>query len=202
MRSPKGCEVPARGLELRFALARLARQHRVAFTPCILPLNDPAPGGMVLEGYASASDVDRERMQFRAYAFGYPLLFRRGLPPLYHRHDETRPVGHVDPLEYDDQGQLRVRATVTHELARRCGAFSIGAKILAYEIRDAARPSFHAVITSATVEEVSLTDRPANLNALVQRRYPVSAAAEIYGLLGARVQCLARLVEQMQEARP
>ena len=41
---------------------------------------------------------------------------------------------------------------MTHELARRCGAFSIGAKILAYEIRDADRPSFHAlVITSAEV---------------------------------------------------
>jgi hypothetical protein len=74
--------------------------------------------------------------------------------------------------------------------------------VLDYEIREADTPGFHAVVTSAEVCEVSLTDRLANPAALVQRRYPVSSAAEIYGLLGARVQCLAKLVEQMQEARP
>jgi hypothetical protein len=115
MRSPRQCAVHARELELRFALARLARQHQVTFESCVLPLSDPVPGAMVLEGLAATVDVDRERMQFRPYAFGYPLLFRRGLPPLYHRHDETQRVGHIDSLEYDDTGQLRIRATVTHE---------------------------------------------------------------------------------------
>ena len=129
-------------------------------------------------------------------------MFRGGYPKLLFRHDETQSAGQVDSLEYDDHGRLKVRATVTHELARRCGAFSIGA-ILAYEIHDADRPSFHAVITSAEVCEVLITDRPANPHALVQRRYPASAAVTFYELMGQRVARLGKLVELMQaEARP
>lgn len=66
---------------------------------------------MALEAYASTTDFDLDRVKMRGWAFGYPLLSRRELPPLYFKHDTSRPVGRIEELAYDDFGNLIIRAT-------------------------------------------------------------------------------------------
>jgi len=87
----------------------------------VIPLADPTPHDMDVEGYASTTDLDRVKM--RGWAFGYPLLSWRELPPLYFKHDTSRPIGRTEELAYDDFGNLIIRAIVTHPTARRCGAY-------------------------------------------------------------------------------
>ncbi len=89
--------VHGRGLELRLALHRLARRHGIQPpVPVTLPLAAPCPHPMVVEGFATTADIDLGRMKFRPTAFGWPLLFRHGFPPLLYRHDETQPAGQID----------------------------------------------------------------------------------------------------------
>lgn len=179
-------------LRMRLELAELTRKHGLsAVAARHLPLAPVSDRPQVLEGLASTVDVDADRMRFRAYAFPLSVVSR---PPLLFRHDPTQPAGSVDDLHYDDHGQLVVRTTVVHPIARRCNAFSVCATIRAYELRDVDGPSFHALVTSAEVVEISMTDRPANPQALVARRYPTSAAAEFYSLIAQRVACLQQLV--------
>ena len=71
------------------------------------------------------ADIDLQRTKFRPHA-----LWWHSLPPLYLAHDETTPVGTVDSLEYDQRGRLHVTATVTHDAAKRCNGFSVGARVL------------------------------------------------------------------------
>ena len=123
------------------------------------------------------------RMKFRAYAFGWPLLFRGGFPKLLYKHEETR---RIDKLEYDNQGQLRVRATVTHEQARRCGAFSIGAKVLTYELRNTdsaprSSPSSSTVKASCAPRSRSWTMRSSSISSCRHQRtgdHPASTLSQ------------------------
>lgn len=85
------------------------------------------------------------------------------------RHDESQPAGIITNLGYDKSGHLRICAH-TDVMARRCNAFSVGARILEYSIVDADNANFHALISSAEICEISLTDRPANPQALVRSR--------------------------------
>jgi phage head maturation protease len=121
---------------------------------------------------ASTTNLDLSRQKFRAYAFNNPCLLIRdyAVPKLLFKHDESQIAGVINSLSYDNRGNLRIRAEVTHPLAARCNAFSIGARILEYEIVDGDNENFHALISNAEVTEVSLTDRPANPHAVVQSR--------------------------------
>ncbi len=65
--------------------------------------------------------------------------------------------------------------------AKRCGAFSIRAKILAYKLRETETKNFHAVVSDAEIVEISLTNQPANPASLVRHR---SRAAPIDAYLG------------------
>ena len=67
-------------LAMRLKLKHLGVQHRVASQGEKLPLFDPTSHDMVLEGYCATDDLDHDRTKLRKYAFGYPLLFRQGLP--------------------------------------------------------------------------------------------------------------------------
>jgi hypothetical protein len=95
--------------------------------------------------------------------------------PLLYKHRADQVVGRIDALEYDDAGQLLIRAHVTHELARRCNAFSVCATVREYEIVNPERPDFYGLIKQATLDEISLTDVPANPQAWVRQRYDVCA---------------------------
>jgi hypothetical protein len=165
-------------MQMRFRLARLAEQHGV--TPALPPLLSLAPQSdrpVIVEGIAAhAGSIDSDRQRFRPYS----LALRRPLPPLLFRHDPKQVAGTVDELSHDSDGNLRIRATVDHEMAKRCPAFSVAAKITAYELRDEHTPNFHALITAAEITEISLTPAPANSNALVLHRYPQFAGVAFH----------------------
>ena len=113
----------------------------------VYPLLPATDRPQILQGYAATTDVDRQRMKFQPYCFGYPLLSWKALPPLHARHDESKTVGSVDALTYDDKGNLTCRCTVVDPHARRLPAFSVGARVLDYELRDVDTPHYYALIT-------------------------------------------------------
>lgn len=200
-------------LRMRVELARLANRHRAlspektgivqagsSFLSSHHSVSDivfPSPCHVpaILDGYASTPDIDLERVKFRPYCLGWRPW---RLPPLYYRHDTSRVVGEISELYYDN-GQLRVRATVTDDNAARCGAFSIAATITDYELRDEDSPNFYAVVRSAWLDEISLTDVPCNPQALVIRRYSVPPSILFYTLMTARVQRLQQLTALIQQ---
>jgi Caudovirus prohead serine protease len=179
--------------------------------PVAVPLAGPTDGPMVLSGFASTTDVDLTRMRFAPRAF--PLA---GEPvPLLWKHNPHEIAGTVDSLSYDAHGNLKVVATVDHPLVRRAGAFSVGARVLDYEIRDAGTPDFHALVTRAEITEISCTDIPANLAAPVQCRYKdpfenyrktLDERTHLYVCafenMIAQVQMIAKIVAGWASARP
>jgi HK97 family phage prohead protease len=188
-------------MAMRVALAKLAVHHGIAPKPCIIPLSDPVDYPVVVEGYASTVDIDLDRTRFRAYAFCNPFLLLKGydLPPLLYKHDPEQVAGKIESLGYDDRGNLRIRATVDHPLARRCGAFSIRGKVLAYELRDTECRNFHALVTSAELIEISLTDTPANVNARVQHRYRAAPVAPLLNTMAETNALLIKGVGYLQQ---
>lgn len=191
-------------MRMRMQLARLAQQHRLAPQAVMIPLSAPVDGPQILEGYASTIDVDLERTKFRPFAFCNPSLLLKGYkqPPLLYRHDESQPAGEIQSLAYDDRGNLKIRAHVTHAQAKRCDAFSIRAHINAFELHDTDSPNFFGLVTSAEIIEISLTDTPANPRALVQHRYRPSPAVECYDIAKRGVVCISRIIELMAKAPP
>lgn len=175
--------VTAKALEMQIQLKQLMRQHGITPKPVFVPLAPPQSGddgAIDITGYASTTDIDLSRQKFRAYAFNHPCLLLRNYrrPPLLYRHNENQIAGTVANLSYDSQGNLKICAEVRHAQAARCNAFSIGARVLEYEIRDADNANFHAEIIKAEIIEVSLTDAPANPQTLVRSRHraaPVGA---------------------------
>ena len=87
------------------------------------------------------------------------------------KHDESKVVGEITSLKFDDRGRLRIVADVTDDRAKCFGAFSVGVKVSSFEIVNPDSKDFHGLITRAEITEVSLTDVPANQYALVQSRY-------------------------------
>jgi hypothetical protein len=186
-------------LAMRVQIKRLCVQHRVHSEPCTIPLSDPTNHPMILEGYASTDDLDLDRTKMRPYCFGYPLPKSCRAVPLLYKHDPKQVAGKIDDLEYDELGNLQVWCTVTHELAKRCGAFSIRATVNEYEIINGDSPDFYAIIKSATLTEISLTDNPSNPYALVHDRYRVSPAVQVLDLLAEKMKRLQRMTVLIKE---
>jgi hypothetical protein len=136
------------------------------------------------------------RHRFRAFAFPLPPDVRS--IPLLYKHRAEVVAGTVDHLEYSHDGSLFIRATVTHELARRCQAFSVGASILDYEIVNPDSTDFYGLIKAARIDEVSCTDVPANPHALVTRRMDASARARLCEQAQQHVKLFGRLVGELQ----
>ena len=191
--------VNARALEMRLAIKRLMVKHRVVPEPAPIPLTMPTQYPMLMEGYASTVDLDLDRTKLRRYAFGYPLPRHCKDVPLYYKHDPAQVAGTIQDLEYDAEGNLLIRAEVDHPLARRAGAFSIAACVLDYEMRDTDGPDFFAIINSAELTEISLTDTPSNPNALVMDRHRASPAVQCLRLMTERVTKLQKLTEFIKE---
>ena len=66
-------------------------------------------------------------------------------------------------------------------------------------MRRAALSDFFALVTCCTVDEVSITDRPCNPQALVRHRYPPSAHDGLYDAIGEKVRLLVQLTNTMKE---
>jgi len=99
-------------MQMRFRLTRLADHHGVTpALPSLLSLAPPSDRPLIVEGIAAhAGSIDSDRQMFRRYSLALP----RSLPPLLYRHDPKQVAGHVDELTHDGEGNLRIRATVTH----------------------------------------------------------------------------------------
>jgi phage head maturation protease len=186
-------------LAMRLQLRRLMQRHRVQNEFCKIPLSEPTDHPMILEGYASTDDLDLDRVKMRPYAFGFPMRRQTRDVPLLYKHDPNQVAGKISDLEYDDFGSLCVWCTVTHPEAKRCGAFSIAATVIDYEIINGDTPDFYAIIKSAGLNEISLTDTPSNPFALVMDRYRVSPAVQTLELLTAKMKCLQQMVALIQK---
>jgi hypothetical protein len=177
-------------LELRLRLRRLMAEHRVVHEPCSLPMTAPTLCPQILEGLAMTSDIDADRCRFRPFAFG----MLRGRVPLLFKHDPNQVAGQIESWGYDPRGNLRVCARVDHPLARRCGGFSVGGRVISYKMHNVDCENFFAEVDDAELSEISLTDRPSNRNALVTRRYPASSLPKFFDLQIARLECLKQML--------
>ena len=84
------------------------------------------------------------------------------------------PAGLIRFLGYKDGGQLWVECETNHSEAKVCGAFSVSAQVLEYEMMDVDSPDFYAVITKARLREISITSTPAMVRHIERGvlRYP------------------------------
>ena len=81
------------------------------------------------------------------------------------------------------------------------GAFSIRAVVNDYKIVNPDYPHFHALITSATLTEISVTDCPSNPQAFVMFKLAVSPQVKTYELLAAKMKLLQKMAALIKEAR-
>ncbi|UQD70493.1 hypothetical protein JEY40_31720 [Bradyrhizobium japonicum] len=159
---------------------------------------------MTLSGLASTVDVDLTRQKFRGWAFDNLCLLLKGYPrpPLLFKHRPDQVAGIIRHLGYDDRGQLQISADVDHPLARRCNAFSVCATVLQYEIRNADCADYFALIAKAHIDEISLVNQPANLNAIVRSRHSIAPVAPFLKTLGEQADLsikAVRLIERKLE---
>ena len=66
----------------------------------------------------------------------------------------SRDVGTINSLDYDKDGALTIRGTVTDPIARRCNAFSVGATVRDFELVNASTSEFYALIKHASLDEI------------------------------------------------
>ena len=154
--------VTGNAMRMKLELAALMQKHGYAVEPHFIKSTAPVDYPLDVSGLASTTDIDLGRQKFRGWAFDNLCLALKGypLPKLLYKHDDDQIAGRITSLGYDDKGRLRISAEVTHPLAKLCSAFSVGAKLNTYEIKDADNTNFHALITSAEITEISLTDCP------------------------------------------
>lgn len=163
-------------MRMKIELAALVAKHgltRRAFTPA--PLRPPSEQHFSLQGYASPATVDRDHMKFAPRCWEQ---FKPGIPLLY-RHQQNHQAGEILELDARNDG-LFVRAWVTDSEAKCCGYFSIAASVHDYKLIDDG-PRTHALITSATLDEVSLVLDPTHDLALAE---PTPPPVEFFVLAG------------------
>jgi hypothetical protein len=170
--------VTGTAMRMKIELAAAVRELGLVpspFTP--IPQGPVVDHNITLEGYAAPATVDREFMKFAATCW---TPFKPDIPVLY-RHQSDQPAGRIDLVRVDEKG-LYVRARVSHAEAKRCPYFSVAATVHAYRIVQANdRERVHGLITSATLDEVSLVpSSPGNPDALAQR---APAVAESYDIV-------------------
>jgi phage head maturation protease len=178
-------------LAMQTALQRLFIRDGLTPKSFVAGLVDDPGAPVILSGLASTGDQDGEHCRFASRAFGDVSLAR---VPLLYDHDPDQVAGTVDDLHYDSDGRLVATVTAGHPLARRCSAFSIGARIRSYVIHDNGPGKFFAEITKAELTDLSLVPRPVNPQARVLSRRPPCPQAMFWELTRQRVACLQKLV--------
>ena len=181
-------------LVMNYKLKRLALEHNLTIPePPPIPLAPRPSAPVILEGFATtAGDIDLARTRLAPQAFG---ILPKSVPLLFH-HDDDRIAGEILSLDYTPNGSVWVKCRVDNLEAARCGGFSIAAEIQEFHIIDG--DDFHAIVTKAELMEVSLTDRPCNVEAVVKERY-TQPHLDFYDLMGKKVQLLQQLVVKMKE---
>lgn len=180
-------------LRMQLELKRHARKHQIVPAPCAqtAPL-PPVEGDLFVEGYAAPATIDSELTRFAPECW---MPFKQNVPLLY-RH--RRPAGEVLEVRRTDDG-LYVRALVHDDEAKRCTHFSVAATVHGYQLRDVDNSErFHALVTCATLDEITLTNAPANPAAMVRHRYRQSAAVEFYDIVKRGIICAQGVVAALR----
>jgi len=98
-------------LSMEARIRQLQVRHRVHLPePPPLPLAEPVDYPIIAEGLASTFDFDMARCQIKPFALSRS---RDPLPPLLYRHDPQKIAGHIEALEFDDRGRLRIKPMST-----------------------------------------------------------------------------------------
>lgn len=161
------------------------------------PLADDIGNPTIIDGIASTGDRDLEHCRFAPRAFGDLSSVR--IPLLY---DHEQPAGTIDRLSYDASGRLLADVTATHATARRCVAFSVGARVREYTIIDNGRGDFEAFITHAELTDLSLVRFPVNPQCKVLSRRLLCPQAMFYELMRQRLVIVSKMLAHLQEAYP
>jgi hypothetical protein len=169
-------------LQIKSELAALARRHRTPpAIPCLLPLAPPSSGPVRITGIAA-------RYKFCTWK----------LPPLLYRHRE--PAGEITFIGHDTLGRLVISARVDLPDARRCEGLSIAATVGAFKVLDGDDPrAYRALITAATLDEVSLTPEPADLSCRVITRSPNTPVSDGFDLFQHGICKSLEIVELLRE---
>lgn len=186
-------------LRMKYQLSQLRERHRI--TPPdrhIISFAPPTDHPLILEGLAVTPDVDLDRQRIRPYALGWLAW---SMPPLLFRHDADQVAGQIKTLEYRPNGSLFIRALVDHPVARRCHHWSVGVTVKEFELVDVERPDFYANIKQGWLDEITLTDRPANPRAVVTQRYQSPAAVEQWDLIGQHLSTVGKMIKLLQQGR-
>jgi hypothetical protein len=183
-------------LQMRYQLAALAKKHGHASLGSQVPVAEPpllstTELPILVRGVAAATTIDAARQKFAPHCFTWD----DELPPLLYRHDEGRLAGRILSLAHDASGRLIITAEVSDPVAAACTSFSVGATVNAFTMVDEARPTFHALITAARCEEVSLTPTPANADCIITSRHPPCAMVKYCDLVGQGIAVIGKMAQ-------
>lgn len=140
---------------------------RLLFAP-LQKVEDADDGMLFVEGFASTETKDRQGEIVTAAAIkaALPDYLQGGVGNLREMHG-LKAAGVVEKVAIDADKRTRISARVVDPIAIkkvRTGTyrgFSVGGKVLA---RDAANPK---IVTKISLSEISLVDRPANPEAVI-----------------------------------
>ena len=187
------------GQALRMAveLRRLRRRWDVYIEePPPIELAPATQHECIVEGFASTTDVDLDRVQLAPYALSWGTSY----PPLILHHDFDRPAGKIEELSYTKNGSVWAKCKVSGE-GTRYGAFSVAFEILSYELRDVDTPNFYSLVKKCELRDLSLVTRPVNTQALIKERDPIPPHVQFYDLMAKKVGLLQQLVKNMEGAK-
>ncbi|MGM4959831.1 hypothetical protein [Bradyrhizobium sp. 604_D8_N2_3] len=189
------------GRELKLKHAQLMLRHRVKpVERAALPLLPATSSPQLIEGIASSSSIDTQRMAFVKNSLSWADL---ETIPLTLNHDSSKVVGRLLTLGYASDGTLRVRCEVRDEIARRQPAFSISATVIASTLHNEDSPTgFYFTIEAARLTELTLTTRHSCPDALVLSRRDVGASAASFDDIIARVRRMQRHLETFAVTPP
>lgn len=117
----------------------------------------------LLKGIAAHSSIDQEDCLFELGSITIPAE----MPPLLVSHRNEDIAGSILSLSWSDVGMLI--ECIVEDQHEHVQGFSVGCTLQAYEIKGKGREA-HAIVKRAHLDEVSITNNPANLKARVTHR--------------------------------
>ena len=158
-------EWDGKGLAMQLQLHRLAVRHRIRTSlhdACLVPSSPAVEHPMILEGFASTCTLDLQRMRFRNVRV-LAFRFRRTVNsvPLLLKHNADVVAGSKSSRWNTTTVALRIRCRVT--MKRRVDATHSRSPRPFWTTKSSRhrRPRrFYAVINSAQLDEISVTDCP------------------------------------------
>jgi hypothetical protein len=154
----------------------------------------------IVTGIASTPEVDEQRHSVVRGAFDLTKSV-----PLLWRHQPGDECGRIIRLAYVGD-ELHVRALVDDDdKAARATGFSVTFGVLEYEIKNKGRDDYHARVSKARLDEISLVLNPANRACIIRSRerstWPARApGAEVLELSARFFRLTKEYLELLQKA--